>query len=400
MGVEEITQYPPHPNPLPQRGRGRWTWFAEYLRIEFMVKVVIVAGGTGGHLFPGLAVARKLREKEKDAEIIFIGGKKGREAEIVLREGFEFIPLRAGGWLGKSLGGRICSLMKAGMGFIQSLFILRRLHPHIVVGMGGYITGPFVLATWLLGFPTIIHEQNLVPGLTNRILGKFVNEIEVSFPESNQFFPSKRTRVTGNPVREEIGKVPVERGKNKDKRTLLVMGGSQGAHRINLALVEGIDFLKDKMSAWRIVHLSGREDDDLMVQAYKKAGMEAIVHSFFHQMEEIYRQADLVVARAGATTIAELTACGLPAILIPYPFAAEHHQDKNAHWLEERGAVVTIKGKELTGEKLAETILSLISNEERLSRMAENSRRLSKPKAAEEVAERILCLARKQKLGY
>lgn len=358
------------------------------------MKIVIVAGGTGGHLFPGLAVARKLREKEKDAEIIFIGGKKGGEAKIVLGEGFEFIPIRAGGWLGKSPGGRIYSAVEALAGFFQSFFILRRLRPGMVMGMGGYVSGPFVLAAFLFGFPTIIHEQNLVPGLTNRILSRFVNEVEVSFPESGRFFPPKRTKITGNPVREEIWKSRASGRKSTDKRALLVMGGSQGAHRINLVLTEAIDSLKDKMSAWQIIHLSGREDYDLMVRTYKKAGIEAVVHPFLQRMEEAYGQADLVVARAGATTLAELMAGGLPAILIPYSFATHHHQEKNARWLEKRGGAVTIKERELTGEKLAETILSLTSNEEKLSRMAENSYRLGKPKAAEAVVARVLALAK------
>ncbi|MCD5401704.1 undecaprenyldiphospho-muramoylpentapeptide beta-N-acetylglucosaminyltransferase [candidate division NPL-UPA2 bacterium] len=362
------------------------------------LKVVIVAGGTGGHLFPGLAVARKLREKEKDSEVIFIGRKKGWEAEIVPREGFKFISISAGGWLGKSPVRRICSIMEALAGFFQSFFILRRLHPGMVMGMGGYVAGPFVLAASLLGFPTIIHEQNLVPGFTNRILSRFVNEIELSFPESSRFFPRGRVRVTGNPVREEIWRTRGSGRKSKSKRTLLVMGGSRGAHRINLVLAEAIRSLKGKMSSWQIIHLSGREDCDLMVRTYKKAEMEAVVYPFLHCMEEAYQEADLVVARAGATTVAEIMACGLPAILIPYSLATEHHQEENARWLERKGAAITIRERELTGERLAETILSLMVDEERLSWMAESSKGLSRPEAAEAVVARVITLARRKKL--
>ena len=361
-----------------------------------VMKVIIVAGGTGGHLFPGLAVARKLREKEKDLEVIFIGRRNGREAEIVPREGFGFIPLDARGWLGKSLRRKIGSALEAIRGFWQSFFILRRIHPQVVVGMGGYVSGPFLLASWFLGLPTMIHEQNLIPGLTNRILSRFVNEVEVSFPESNRFFPRGRVRVTGNPVREKIGKSRAGGRKSKNKGTLLVMGGSQGAHRINLVLAEASGFLKGKMSSWKIIHLSGEEDCTLMVRIYKEAGIEAVVYPFLQCMEEAYGEADLVVARAGATTVAEIMACGLPAILIPYPFAAQHHQEKNARWLEEKGAAITLREEELTGERLAGTILSLIADEEKLSQMAESSQRVSKPQAAEEVVERILGLARKR----
>ena len=359
------------------------------------MRVIIVAGGTGGHLFPGLAIAWKLKEEEEGAEIIFIGRKGGWEERVVSREGFKFISISAGGWLGKSPGRKICSALESLRGFRQSFFVLKRLRPQVVVGMGGYVSGSFLLASWLFSLPTIIHEQNLVPGLTNRILARFVDEVEVSFPESNRFFPRGRVRVTGNPVREEIGKSRAGGRKSKNKRTLLVMGGSQGAHRINLVLAEASGFLKGKMGSWQIIHLSGKEDYELMVGTYKEAGIEAVVYPFLERMEEAYGEADLVVARAGATTVAEIMACGLPAILIPYSFATKHHQERNARWLEGKGAAITLREEKLTGERLAETILSLISDEERLSRMAEKSRRLSKPQAAEEVVKRMLDLARK-----
>ncbi len=358
------------------------------------LRVVIVAGGTGGHLFPGLTIARRLKEEDEDSETIFVGRKKGWEAEVVLREGFEFIAISAGGWLGKSPGTRIWTMLEVFAGLWQSFFILTRLRPQMVVGMGGYVAGPFVLVASLLRFPTIIHEQNLVPGFTNRILSRFVNEIAVSFPESSRFFPPGRVRVTGNPVRKEILKSAGSGRKSKRKRTLLIMGGSQGAHRLNLIFAQAIDCFKDKMSAWQIVHLSGRKDYDLMVQIYEKSGMDAVVHSFLRHMEEVYRETDLVVARAGATTVAEITACGLPAILVPYPLAARHHQEENARWLERKGAALTLREEDLTGEKLAETVLSLMSDEERLSRMAENSRSLGRPEAAKDVVARVMELAK------
>ena len=360
------------------------------------MRVIIVAGGTGGHLFPGLAIARNLREKERDSEVVFVGKKKGWGAEIAPREGFEFISISARGWLGKSPGKRLCSAIEALVGFFQSFFILKRFSPRVVVGMGGYISGPFVLAASCLGFPTIVHEQNLVPGITNRILGRFVNEVEVSFPESSRFFPRRKVRVTGNPVREEICGIDDSERRNKSKITLLVMGGSQGAHRINLAFVEAVESLGEKMHSWRIIHLSGKEDYDLMVRTYKKARMEVVVHPFLHCMEEAYREASLVVARAGATTVAEIMACGLPAILIPYPLATHHHQEENARWLERKGAAITIRERELTGESLAGTILNLISDDERLSLMAENSKSLGQPGAAEAVVSRVIALAAKR----
>ncbi len=358
------------------------------------MKVVIVAGGTGGHLFPGLAIARKLREK--DSEVIFVGRKRGWEAGIVPREGFEFVSISAGGWLGKSPGRRLYSALETLAGLFQSLFILLRLRPRMVVGMGGYVAGSFVLAAWLLRFPTVIHEQNLVPGVTNRLLGRFVNEVEVSFPESSRFFPRGRVRVTGNPVREEIRRTGTLERKTKSRKTLLVTGGSQGAHRLNLAFAEAIGFLKEKMNSWQIIHLSGGKDHDLMVRTYKEAEMEARVYPFLQRMEEAYREADLVVARAGATTVAEIMACGLPSILVPYPLATYHHQEENARWLERRGAAITLREKELTGEKLAKTILSLMADEERLSRMAEKSKSLGRPEAANDIVNRVMALGKRK----
>ncbi len=360
----------------------------------FVMKVVIVAGGTGGHLFPGLTIARKLKEKKKGSEVVFIGRKKGWEAKIVVREGFELVSISAGGWLGKSLVEKLCSAGKALAGFFQSFCVLGRLRPQVVMGMGGYVSGPFIFAAWLLRFPTVIHEQNLIPGFTNRILSKFVSEVAVSFPDSSRFFPPGKVKVTGNPVREEIWKIRGSVPKKEGKRTLLIMGGSQGAHGLNLVLAEALDYLKGKMGSWQIIHLSGKEDYSLMVQAYKRAGMAAIVYPFLHRVEDVYQEADLVVARAGATTVAEIVACGLPAIFIPYPLATHHHQEENARWLEKRGAAITIKERELTGKRIAETILSLIADEERLSRMAESSKSLGKPGAAEAVVARVMVLGK------
>ena len=374
------------------------------------LKIVIVAGGTGGHLFPGLVIAEKLKQGEVGCAITFIGRRRGLEAEIVPREGFAYLNILGEGWLGKSPGRLLSSVAKTVLGFFQSLYILSRLRPNIVVGMGGYLAGPFVLAAFLLGFHTLIHEQNLMPGITNRILSKFVDEVNISFAESKPFFPKGKTVITGNPVRGEI--VRSQKRKSERAKTMLVMGGSRGAHRINMSMLEAVNYLtrtrksavhrtpfraasEEKMGSYRVIHLSGREDYQLMVETYKKTGVEAVVHPFLHRMEDAYSRADLVICRAGATTLAELTSCGLPAILIPYPWATHGHQEQNARWLERSGGGVMIRDGELTGEKLAGTILNLMSEERKLARMAENSRRLGKPKAAEKVVERILSLAKK-----
>ncbi len=354
------------------------------------MKVVIVAGGTGGHLFPGLVIAETLRKRNPDVEIAFIGRKEGLESNIIPQRGFLYFSISGAGIIGKSLWGSILGMASSIIGFLKSFFILARFRPDVVVGMGGYLCGPFLLSASLLRFPTLIHEQNLHPGVTNRLLSKFVNEVAISFEESKPFFSSSRVILTGNPVRKEILKV--RRGKLKPKDIILIMGGSLGSHHLNMAMAEAANYLQGKMGNKKIVHLTGDSDFSFMKSKYEKAGLAAEVYAFSHCVEEFYSCASLVIARAGATTLSEITAAGLPAILVPYPHAGAH-QLENARWLENKGGAVLVEDAELNGKKLTELILDLIQDEEKLACMAKKTKGAGMPLAAELVAERVEKLA-------
>lgn len=349
-----------------------------------------MAGGTGGHLFPGLVIAETLRERNPDAEIAFIGRKKGLESEVTLQKGFRYFSISGAGIAGKSLWGSIFAVASSAAGFLKSFFILLKLRPDVVVGMGGYLCGPFLLAAFLLRFPTLVHEQNLRPGATNRLLSKFVNEIAISFEESKPLFSSSRVIFTGNPVRKEILKV--RREKPKPKNIVLIMGGSLGSHHLNMAMAEAANYLQGKMGSKKIVHLTGDSDFSFMKRRYEETGLTAEVYAFSHRMEEFYSCAFLVIARAGATTLSEITAVGLPAILIPYPYAGAH-QLENARWLQNKGGAVLVEERELNAEKLTGLILGLIQDEEKLARMAKKAKEAAVPLAAELVAERVEKLA-------
>lgn len=354
------------------------------------MKIVIVAGGTGGHLFPGLVIADTLRERNPDAEVAFIGRKNGLESEVIAERGFLYFSVSGAGIVGKSLWGSIFGAASSVAGFLKSFFILLTFRPDVVVGMGGYLCGPFLLAAYLLRFPTLIHEQNLRPGTTNRILSKFVNEIAVSFEESEPFFSSPRVIFTGNPVRKEILKVRGETPRQKD--IVLIMGGSMGSHHLNMTMAEAANYLQRNMGSKKIVHLTGESDFSFMKRRYEEAELPAEVYVFSHRMEEFYSRASLVIARAGATTLAEITVAGLPSILIPYPHAGAH-QLENARWLENKGGAVLVEDAELNAEKLTELILDLIQNEEKLAGMAKKTKESGMPQAAELVAERVEKLA-------
>ncbi|RMD99226.1 MAG: undecaprenyldiphospho-muramoylpentapeptide beta-N-acetylglucosaminyltransferase [Deltaproteobacteria bacterium] len=358
------------------------------------MKLVIAGGGTGGHLFPGIAVAEAWRQRAPAPEVAFVGTKGGIEARILPDSPFPLYTIEIGGIKGKSTVEKIRNILKIPASLWASLRLLGRLAPDVVLGVGGYASGPVVLAAWLRRIPCAIQEQNTHPGLTNRILAHFADRIFLAFEPEGSPFPPKKCIVTGNPIRQTLLSPPTAAQKEERGFTLLVFGGSQGARRINEAIIEILPQLAAR--GVRIIHQTGRTDYERVAQAYRDTGIPdgiATVTPFIDQMAQAYSTADLIVCRSGATTIAELTAIGRPAILVPYPHAAYDHQEKNARRLLEKGAARMILDRELTGKRLLDEILSLLESPETLRRISENAHSLGHPEAADAIVEALLPLA-------
>ena len=361
------------------------------------MRCVIAGGGTGGHLFPGMAIAEAFLEREEGNEVLFIGTERGIEARVLRGGKYPLKMIQARPIKGRSLVGKLKALWSLPSAVSEALSILKDFQPQIVLGIGGYASGPTLLAAFFLGMKRAIHEQNVVPGMTNRILKWFSQRIFVSFEETKKYFPEKETFVTGNPIREEIlsclsgGRRETEKTR-EDRFTLLIFGGSAGAHRINEAMMEALDSLKEIWPSLRFIHQTGREDLDFVSKGYQEKGLDALVRPFFEDMATYYQMADLVICRSGASTVCELAVCGKAAILIPYPYAAHQHQLINAKKLVELGAARMIEDGALGGPLLAQTILRLYSHPEEREGMEEKIRRVGRPRAAEEIVDQCYAL--------
>lgn len=360
------------------------------------MKLVMAGGGTGGHLFPALALAQEIKEKDRGAEITFIGGKGGLEEKIVPRYGYPLKVLDVEGVKRKTGIKRARAIAKALRSTLEMVAVLRAIRPDGVIGTGSYSSAPVVAAAKLLGIKTAILEQNALPGLTNRMLGKVVDRIYISFEESRGFFPGGRTILSGNPIRKEILKKAGERELTRDRFTVLVFGGSQGAKAVNTAFLDASEYLTEIWNGLRVIHQTGEEGYEQAVSAYKRKGLKVEVFKFIEDMATAYNSADLVVCRAGATSLAEITALGLPAILIPYPFAADDHQTANAASLAQAGAAVMIKQDGLTGSTLAEAIRRLYRNPQELKAIREKVKALGKPGASRMIADDFIRLITKR----
>jgi len=363
---------------------------------------VIAGGGTGGHLFPGMAIAEAFVEREKGNEVLFIGTEKGIEARILPGGKFPLRTIKAKPIQGKSLLEKVKAIWSLPMAISEAYSILRKFQPQLVLGVGGYASGPTLLAAFFLGIKRAIQEQNVMPGMTNRILKWFSQRIFVSFEEAKEYFPDKKTVVTGNPIRKEFFaslKKDKEKMKEKGRFTLLIFGGSAGAHRINQAMIEALGHLQGIKSSLKIIHQTGKEDLDFVSKAYREKGFDALVGPFFEDMATYYQVSDLVICRSGASTVAELAVCGKAALLIPYPYAAHHHQLINAKKLVDLGAARMILDQELNGRVIAQTILQLYDHPEERVRMEETIQRLGKPRAAEEIVDHCYALLGKEKHG-
>jgi len=360
------------------------------------LRVVIAGGGTGGHLYPGIAVARELLSRLPDALISFAGTAHGIEARVVPREGFPLDLIRSGGIKGKSIvdWSRGMSLVPAGLADASRIVSSRR--PHLVIGVGGYSSGPVVLVAALRGIPTMLLEQNAAPGLTNRLLAPFVRAAAVTFDSTQTFFRGKAF-VSGNPVRPEfLATAGPQQEWTTDEHTsvarVLVFGGSQGAHAINMAMVEAAARLAGSPHL-RVTHQTGELDVEMVRAAYRNAGLSADVEPFLYDMGRQLGQADVIVCRAGATTLAEITAAGKAAILVPLPTATDDHQRKNAEALAANGAAEVLLQSEMSGAVLADRLLALAGDPARRRRMAAAARALARPDAAKAIVDRALELA-------
>ena len=355
------------------------------------MNMVVAGGGTGGHLFPGIAIAEEFLQRDPENSILFIGTSHGLEARVVPQLGFALQTIRVKGLKGKGLPGQISSLLLLPGALLQSRSCLRRFRADIVCGVGGYVSAPAVMAAVLAGTPAVIHEQNSFPGLSNRLLAAYADRVFVSYEESSAFFPRKKIVFTGMPLRRTL--LDHALPERDSVFTILVLGGSQGSHEINEALAHAVPHLAPLTEQVRIIHQSGAADADLLHETYRKHGMNAQVISFIDDMTAAYGKAHLVISRAGAATLAEIAFCGRAALLIPYPHAANNHQEKNARVLADRGAAQVILSRELTGEKLAQAVVHAAQNPEQLREMEKRARSLAKPQAAREIVDHCCELA-------
>jgi UDP-N-acetylglucosamine--N-acetylmuramyl-(pentapeptide) pyrophosphoryl-undecaprenol N-acetylglucosamine transferase len=345
-------------------------------------------------VYPGIAVAEEIRRTRKDSEVVFVGTSRGLEAAAVPEAGFRIRYVWCRGLPRRAWWRWPWVLLTNLFGFFQAMGVVAAERPDVVLGTGGYVSGPVSLAARLMGRPLVLQEQNSVPGLSNRWLARIADEVHLSFVEARSYFARKdHLRVSGNPIRPYIlsgdrTQAYQEFGLTPGRPTVFVFGGSRGAHRINMAALDAMRLLKNRVDVQFILQ-TGREDFDAAKAAVEQEQLPARVLTFLKRIHMAYAAADLVVCRSGAMTLAEIAACGTPAILIPYPHAAHDHQAVNAGNLVERGAAAVLLDRELTGERLANEIAHWLSDRQALSRMSANARTFARPDAAERIVRSL-----------
>ena len=352
------------------------------------IRLIITGGGTGGHIFPGIAFAQGMMHVYPGCEVLFIGTEQKVDRTALSALGFKILTIKSQGLKGKSPAAKFRALLQLPIALMEAARIIRKFKPDLVFGVGGYVTGPVILAARLLGVTTCIHEQNSIPGLANKLLGRIANRIFVSLPGSEKFFPSGKTILSGNPVRSSLIKAArkMKPGAEHDPLTLLVLGGSQGARRLNSLMLEAAEkCLSSLVPPPHIIHQTGEHDEVFVRQSYADLGLNAEIASFFSDMAAIYSQADLVVSRAGATTIAEITIFQKPAILVPFPYAADNHQEINGRYLVEAGGALMFRQADLSGEKLGLEIKRILADRKLRGEMSQNSGKIARPGATETI---------------
>jgi UDP-N-acetylglucosamine--N-acetylmuramyl-(pentapeptide) pyrophosphoryl-undecaprenol N-acetylglucosamine transferase len=349
-------------------------------------RLMVAGGGTGGHIFPGVAVAEEILRRDREARVLFVGTGRPVEADVLGVRGLACRTIRSSGLKGKGLFARLRSLILLPVGFIQAMHLVYTFKPDVVIGVGGYVSGPVCLAARIQGRLTAIQEQNSIPGLTNRLLGRVVHLVFTGFESANAYFPAAKVHMTGNPIREEIikaGATPMGTG---SPFVLVVVGGSQGAHAINLAVAQAVKLLRRDFNL-KLIHQTGSSDYQFVQEEYDDMGYEADVYPFIRDMPSVYAEADLIVCRAGALTVSEIAAMGRPSLFIPLPTAADNHQESNARWLVRAGAAEIILQPELTPETLAATIRRLAYDRTKRLSMAKAAVRVARPDATSRIVD-------------
>jgi UDP-N-acetylglucosamine--N-acetylmuramyl-(pentapeptide) pyrophosphoryl-undecaprenol N-acetylglucosamine transferase len=354
------------------------------------MRIIIAGGGTGGHVIPALAIAQQLK-KQFGASVLFIGTARGIETRLVPQAGFPLELIQVGALKNVSLMTRAKTMFDLPRAIASSSRLITEFDPEVVIGVGGYASGPAMLAAIRRRLPTLAFEPN-VPGFANRLIARWVSAAAVHFEETCGYFP--RCRVTGVPVREAFFNIPQPDHNNGGAPTLLVFGGSQGARAINQAMIDSLPGMRAKVPGLHIIHQTGQRDYERVLGAYQQSGMSAEVHKFIDDMPGTFGRADLLVCRSGASTVAEIAAAAKPAIFVPFPAAADDHQNVNARALERAGAAIVVEESNLDAAYLVDTIAALVADEGRLRSMSAAAKSLAHPKAVEEIAEMVAQLAR------
>ena len=358
-------------------------------------RIMVAGGGTGGHLFPGLAVVEELRRRVPDLDVRFVGTARGIEARILPERGETLDLLQVTPLKGQGVGARFKSFARIPTAMKEASALMRDFDPDLVLGVGGYASGPVLLAASLSGRPTAILEQNARVGMTNKILARFVDRAYISFAQTEAVFGKAKSRLTGNPVRHDFVEharlaLADPEGFESRARNILVLGGSQGARKLNEDVPRALAKAGLGSRGLQVVHQTGESMRDEVEATYRELGIAAKVVTFIDDMARAYSNAALVVARAGATTLAELCAIGRPSILVPFPFAADDHQTKNARALEEQGASICIRESDLDADELGDTVKALLDDAGRRRQMAESAREHGRPDAAAAIVDDML----------
>lgn len=356
------------------------------------LSLVIAGGGTGGHLYPGIAVARELLRQVPEARVSFAGTSRGLEARVIPGEGFDLDLIRSAGLKGKSIVARLRGAALILPSFVDAWRVISRRRPSVVVGVGGYSSGPVVLLAALRGVPTLVLEQNAAPGLTNRLLARVVSAAAVSYESALPHFGS-RAFVSGNPVRAEFFPAASAPPREGPPSRVLVLGGSQGARALNGVLPEAAALVRQEQAGVTIVHQTGPRDLEATRAAYVRLSVPATVAAFFDAVADRVHQSDLVICRAGATTLAELAAAARPAVLVPFPAATDDHQRRNAQVLVDAGAAVMIEERHLDAGRLAATVVALLADPAGLANMRRAMASFARPDAATRIVHQIRELA-------
>lgn len=361
------------------------------------MRYLITGGGTGGHIYPALSIAAALKEQDPQAEILYVGTRTGREAQIVPRAGIPFKTIASGGMVNLGLVQKLRGGLKALAGVFEALGHIRRFRPHVVIGTGGFVAGPVLLAARLARRPVVIQEQNAFPGTTNRIAARWAKAVFVPYEEARRYFPpGTRLVMAGNPVRPEVAAATREGGRaafgfSADDRVLVIMGGSGGARDFNRLAVQAVKLLA--VPRLRVIHITGERYFDQVRELYGEHPAVVLL-PYAHNMPEVYAAADAGLFRAGALTLAEIQVRGLPSVLIPSPNVTHNHQEWNARTLERRGAAVVLREANLTTADLAAALTRLLTDEAQAERMRAALAELADPGAAETIARRIIGMAR------